>query len=81
MVTPTELEKNFTTRNGGPTWPEDCFLTHVQTRREIISAHPVLTKAFYSYSPEAATLFAPFGCTHPPSPVPPFLLAKNLTLK
>jgi len=26
-------------------------------------------------------LFAPFSCTHPPPPVPPFLLAQNLSLK
>jgi len=24
-------------------------------------------------------LFAPFGCTHPPPPVPPFLLTQNLS--
>ena len=28
-----------------------------------------------------AMLFAPFGCTHPPPPVPPFLLMHNLSLK
>jgi len=26
-------------------------------------------------------LFAPFGCTHPPPPVPPFLLTQNLSPK
>ena len=26
-------------------------------------------------------LFTPFGCTHPPPPVPPFLLAQNLSPK
>jgi len=26
-------------------------------------------------------LFAPFGCTHPPTPVPPFLLTLNLSPK
>ena len=34
-------------------------------------AHPVPTKAFLQPSPEAAMLFAPFGYTHPPHPVPP----------
>jgi len=36
-------------------------------------AHPALIKAFYR--PEAAMLFAPFGYTHQPPLVPPFLLA------
>jgi len=31
-------------------------------------------------SPDAAMLFAPFRCTHPPPPVPPFLLTQNLSL-
>ena len=44
-------------------------------------AHPVPTKAFLQPSPEAAMLFAPFGCTHSPSPAPPFLLAQNLSPK
>jgi len=26
-------------------------------------------------------LYSPFGCTHPPPPVPPFLLAQNLSPK
>ena len=41
----------------------------VQRSREM--AHPVLTKAFLQLIPEAAMLFAPFGCTNPPPPVPP----------
>jgi len=28
-------------------------------------AHPVPTMCFLQLSPEAVTLFAPFGCTHP----------------
>jgi len=32
-------------------------------------------------SPDAAMLFAPFRCTHPPPPVPPFLLTQNLSPK
>ena len=44
MVTPIEWENNFTSRNGGPTWPKNCFLSlFVQRRRQM--AHPVLTKA------------------------------------
>jgi len=40
-------------------------------------AYPVPTRAFLQPSPEAAMLFAPFGCTHPPPPVLPFLPAQN----
>ena len=42
-------------------------------------ALPVPTKSFLKTSPDAAMLFAPFGCTHPPPPVLPFLLAQNLS--
>ena len=44
-------------------------------------AHRVLTKAFLQPSPVIAMLFAPFGCTHPPPPVMPFLLVQNLSPK
>jgi len=44
-------------------------------------AHPVSTKGFLHLSTEAVMLFAHFGCTLPPPPVPPFLLAKNLNPK
>jgi len=44
-------------------------------------AYPVPTKAFLQSSPEAAMLFAPFGCTRPPLPVTPFLLVQNLSPK
>ena len=40
-------------------------------------ALPVPTKSLLKMSPDAAMLFAPFGCTHPPLPVPPFLLTQN----
>jgi len=39
---------------------------------------PAPTKLLLKMSPDAAMLFAPFGCTHPPPPVPPFLLTQNL---
>ena len=29
MVVPTERENSLPARNGGPTWPEDRFLSHV----------------------------------------------------
>jgi len=49
-------------------------------------AHPVPTKVFLKlsldmtmlFAPDTAMLFAPFMCTHPPLPVPPFLLTQNL---
>ena len=45
-----------------------------QRRKEM--ANPIPTKAFLQPSPEAAMLFAPFGCTHPPPSVQHFLLAQ-----
>ena len=44
-------------------------------------ALPVPTKSLLKTSPDVAMLFAPFGCTHPPPPVPPFLLMQNLSPK
>jgi len=44
-------------------------------------AHPVLSEGFLQLSPEAAMLFAPFKCTHPPPHVPAFLLVQNLSPK
>jgi len=44
-------------------------------------AYPVPTKGFLQQNPETAMLFTPFGRTHPPPPVPPFLLAQNLSQK
>ena len=73
----TEKQASFIVRNGGPTRPEGCFLSRFMQEM----AHPVPTKAFLQPSPEAAMLFAPFRCTHPPPPVPPFLLKQNLSPK
>ena len=44
-------------------------------------ALPEPTKSLLKMSPDVAMLFAPFGCTHPPLPVPPFLLTQNLSPK
>ena len=44
-------------------------------------ALPVPTKSLLKMSPDVAMLFAPFRCTHPPPPVPPFLLTQNLSPK
>ena len=52
---------------------------HAKEEREM--DHPVPTKAFLQPSPEAAMLFAPFVCTHPPPPVSPFVLAQSLFSK
>jgi len=41
----------------------------------------VPTKSLLRTSPDAAMLFAPFRCTHPPPLVPPFLLTQNLSPK
>ena len=77
MVAPTEWEKSFNPRNGGPTWPEDRLLSpFVQKRREKW-AHPVPTKAFLQLNPEAAMLS---GQVLKPL-VLPFLLAQNLSPK
>ena len=38
-------------------------------------------QAFSKQNPETAMLSAPFGCTHPPPPIPPFLLKQNLSPK
>ena len=39
---------------------------------------PPSTELLLRTSPDAAMLFAPLGCTHPPPPVTPFLLTQNL---
>ena len=58
MVAPTEQDNSLTARNGGPTWPEDHFLSpFVHMRREM--AHPGMTKGFLQLSPEAAMLPGP----------------------
>ena len=55
---PVQTEKNASLEA-----PQGCFLSLFMQTREM--AHPVPTKAFLQSSPEAAMLFAPFGCTHP----------------
>ena len=44
-------------------------------------ALPVPTKSLLKMSPDTAMLFAPFGCTHPPPPVTPFLFTQYLSPK
>ena len=58
MVVVTEQEDSLTARNGGPTCPEDHFLSwFVQRRREM--AHPVPTKGFLQLSLEAGAPTSP----------------------
>ena len=80
MFAPTEQENSLTASNGGPTWPEDRFSKPIHAK-EGEMAHPVLTKGILQLSPEAAMLPGPRVETHPPPPVPPFLLAQNLSPK
>ena len=40
---------------------------------------PSANQVVLNSSPDTAMLFAPFGCTHPPPPGPPFLLTQNLS--
>ena len=56
------------------------FVTPFMPKR-IEMALPVPTKSLLKTSPDAAMLFAPFGCTHLPPLVPPFLLTHNLSPK
>ena len=66
--------------NGGPTKPDGYFLTPFMPKT-MEMALPVPNKTFLPRSPDTAMLFAPSGCTHPPPPVPPFLLSQNLSPK
>ena len=56
------------------------FLTPFRPKRTEIVL-PVPTKSFLETTPDAAMLFAFFGCTHPLPPIPPFLLKQNLSPK
>ena len=49
--------------------------------KRIEMALPVPTKLLLKARPDIAMLFSPFRYTHPPPPVPPFLLAQNLSPK
>ena len=63
----------------GEKWPSQGLSSFVHRRREM--AQPGLTKGFLQLSPEAAMLPGPRVETRPPPPVPPFLLAQNLSPK
>ena len=76
----TQSEKIASLQEMEALQPEGYFLSpFMQRRREM--AHLGLTKGFLQLSPEAATLPGPRVETHPPPPVPPFLLAQNLSPK
>ena len=44
-------------------------------------AHPAFTKACLKAAATAVMHCQPEWCTHPPPPIPPFLLVQNLYLK
>ena len=54
---------------------EDCFLRPFIHRRTEV-AYPEPTKVFLKLSPETFMLSVPFGCTHRPPPIPPFLFTQ-----
>ena len=58
-------KRTMNTGNGGPTRQDSYFLSPFMPKTAEM-ALPVPTKTFLSQSPDAAMLFAPFGCTHPP---------------
>jgi len=73
MTACIDQKESFSTRNGGPTCPKDCFLSPFIHRRE---------RSFpSSASPEAAMLSQPSTEARPPPIAPPFLLAHNLSTK
>jgi len=43
--------------------------------------HIVPARAFQKPNPDMVMLFAPFGCTHSPPSISPFLLTQNLFIK
>ena len=58
---------------------ESFLCPFVQQSRQM--AHPALTRAFLQPAATATMHCQPERCTHPPPPVPPFLLAQNLSSK
>ena len=58
---------------------EKSICPFVQESRQM--AHLALTKAFLQPAAIAAMHYHPEGNTHPPPPVPPFLVAQNLSTK
>ena len=62
----------YSTRNGAPT-------RFVLTRWELVQ--PVLTKAILQLAKAAAMYTASLKYAHPPPPIPPLLLAQNLSSK
>ena len=79
IVTPTDWEESFTARNGGPTWPECCFLSpFVQRRRKWpTQCQPRLLQL----SPEAAMLSQASVETYQFPPPPPLSAERNLSPK
>jgi len=79
MVAPTERENSLTTRNGGPTWPEDRFLSpFVHMRR---NGPPRDDQGLSTSKPRSSHVTWGRVETRPPPLVPPFLLAQSLSPK
>ena len=79
-------------QTNGPPGIDQGFSTGSCNRRHALSAcpfvqesrqmaHPALTKAFLQAAATAAMHCQPERCTHPPPPVPLFLLAQSLSSK
>ena len=70
------LWRSFIARNGGLTkWRLFSKPDHAKEERNGL---PVPTNAFFlEASSEEGMWFSPFGCTHPPPPVLPFLLVQK----
>ena len=80
LVRALRPETLLLTKKGVPTRWKECFLRlFVQESKQM--AHPALTKDFLQAAATAAMHCQPEQWTHPPLPVPSFLLAQNLSSK
>ena len=76
----SRLKAAYSARNGAHKKAEEPYLhPFVSKRREMLK--PVPTKAFLQPAKAAAMCTAPRIETCPPPPIPPFLLAQNLSSK
>jgi len=77
LICTARLAKRFPHQKWAPCKVRGLF-AHMRTAWPTQSQ---LTKVYLELRPEMAMLSAPFGCTHPPPPIPPFLLKQNLSPK
>ena len=73
------MKTAYSVRNGAHREAEEPYLPPFVSRREM--AKPVPTKAFLQPAKAAAMCMAPHAETCPLPPIPPFLLAQNLSSK